>query len=1425
MTKLYVASNQMITPPLPPFSTCSIEQHEKHIARVTLYLSALFFMILTCLVPASSQVSDLMFDGHILDLSADNPFSNPTSLPIQVLGGESLVYLGQMPSLHQKALFSEAGDLRIFIQDGIIYNNTGHAIAAPSNIFINGQDQLTQDISPGGSTFTEYTSHNNGPDVQIVRVPLTDHLYYVVFTERTDQNLDEIGLYAVIVDLDRDNPHFDDPMIKGTLIDPTIQAEYRQFDDLQFDSEYPSRIHLHTFDVSADLNKFAFMELLTMGDNPGSKLFVSSAEDFLVFNLVNSGVFVAFSGDLDYCDTAIQRTQSNTQNQQNLLTQSGGQMRAVYSPQLQSYLVAFSTGKDFNASSPLSSQPQEKVILVRLNCHATSVIQVTCINGPDGNVYGLEFSPDGEYLYVNSNGSSDFSNNFFVIYDLTSGSHIDDSTVSTFLMAHPEYRTSRLYRASGDDFENIYLQGENGNIAVIQNISDLALLTISPVLVNPTLENTSFNAVLSDAYPDLGLDAVAFNFFSTAFNDAEHLINEELTEECCLHLSTFEGFRGKIPYTEVSLEQHDSVYYNINHPNWVFGDLHLYPGADLIYKNLTFHFGSQSIVNIDKNARLKLDSTTFSSMECIDMMWQGIRIHGTADAPQELYFNPNQGWLGLSEYSSIEDAWAGVIVESGGIVQSVNSTFRNNANGVRFDPYPAAPLQIGNNISGFRNTTFITDGLLNVSYIPPSSHVSLQGMNKVNFGYCSFLNTAPFELLSINKRGIGINSINSTFQVFGDNQPFSQESDEVHDAFYRLTTGIRAVNNTMGTFSAYKMEFQECRSGIQAAGMQGEVIAYNNFTVPPFTIALNESNRFPEAVYLLGSTGYSVEENTIVGPGTQNSFGIIIDSSGDEENEIYRNAISHIRAGMYNKKINGSLAADVQTGLQVRCHFFENNNADMYLNEQSWWRLRQGDFYSNPSGYKFLTNNSFSSNLCADLADVLVNNSYGNFPPNNNPNASFDYLHQNFDVTMPDCESEHMLLLGFPGPGADFDYENSCPVNFTVQEIEVDPFTEAAGIIPVLVFLGENDQDETELLAERALVTQWLSDARETYALTVDAGEKADLLAAIQESMSVSSEQLKMLLFAASPLSEEVLKESIMRSPAMNPWHLSQVMIANSPLRKEVINTLQGAEVLSPFFMDFVMNAQENASASFKLLLEYEMSSYEKSLAEMDRILLEREQHAGWWEAGHTGPDMGAVLEKLALKKGDASREYLMSEALRTGNTQAAAAMYELVSDDSPRKDWLAYLIANPEVLSNPSEAHKEDLMQRYLADGNDYDRAFIALAAVGELQEEWPEITPPEKSLSHSLGFGQGRSGEEAIVLSVSPNPASDHIYIGYPAEADGIAMIVIHDIMGRQMHSSPLNALGVMELELKDWPEGIYIITLSHEGRTLQSKTFSIE
>jgi hypothetical protein len=812
------------------------------------------------------------------------------------------------------------------------------------------------------------------------------------------------------------------------------------------------------------------------------------------------------------------------------------------------------------------------------------------------SVSGLEFTPDGRYLYVMHQTNPHHPNPFEYL-------DLNDPNAD-FIPLNPPGINMEDYQFSQLEYfpRHIYMINEN-SVASIIAIGTPNQNTIQE-FPNPPGVQFSFNYQGEDPIwnsrktfhlPDqIDGEVYQAHYFSTI--------------ECCIS-NKFETSKDQTLFDNLNIWEEGSGAnpFNVLAGEDVFieDELIIPAGRTITIKDMTFRFSPKAKVIVErgdgivKGGRLILDGTTFTVDDfCSDnAMWFGVVVEGHPNLPQSNTHNTQQGVLELRNNSVIEHAHNGAIAGryaqaqsypfvptgyipgyEGGIIRARNSTFYNNRTDVRIFPYSHLSI---NNLSQFQDCSFITDGLLNFG--SPIQHVYLQDVQGVFFLGNTFTNETP-ELYSVLTRGRGIQAINSSFTVVPSCPiptifPIPCPS-EVPNRFTNLSVGIFATSvNPLRTLTADKNEFINNRYGVALRGSDFATITRNHFEV---SRELNAPVQPNAGVVLNASRGYKVEENyfTEYNPLFETdplqTIGVVVQHSGATHNQIYKNTFQDIGLGIQTEGVNGVAGGSFisplfSPGLQLRCNTFIKDMyiGDVYVESGQiaaaqgfcgpiglWWM--NPITITNPAGNHF---DHSSLNIDNDLAVA--------------PGADgFRYYHHNQPIDYVPLSYSPSVLPTFCG--VFFDEETSCPSRITTETIDV--------IGPKL--LGEMD-------SLRQLSNELL--------LFVDGGDTDLLLSTIADN---TAGEVKDALLEASPyLSDDVLLAYIASNPPNG--HLSQVLQANSPLSDTVLAALDNLNL--PNGISNQITAAQTGVSGMQLLTDaYSMIEHEREvrLDELIRLYL-----------------------------------------------------------------------------------------------------------------------------------------------------------------------------------------------------------------------------
>jgi hypothetical protein len=691
---------------------------------------------------------------------------------------------------------------------------------------------------------------------------------------------------------------------------------------------------------------------------------------------------------------------------------------------------------------------------------------------------------------------------------------------------------------------------------------------------------------------------------------------------------------------------------------------------------------------------------------------------------------------------------------------------------------------------------WIVDAHLKDPILSPVGMVNLRSIaGNVGFNGCSFIHDTPYTVYPMLQRGYGIYSDKSRFSLSGSsgtNGSYSGTGDLAHTSFYRWKNGVIAVNGGTTSFSCLSMHFQECNIGLSASAISGATIIQNYYTIPSNALIWNVK---PRGVILTGCTGFTFRENDFVGTSsnlttntTAQNVGAMLVNCGGAYNLGYRNDFSQLWKG---EEVQGSNRFDLE-GLELKCNTYNNIRYDQYLASGSEWRHNQGD----ASAITRLANNKFSLNEpdCNSARyDMYVD-------PMHLATFEFDYIRPNNEWYDPNSSA--------PWDGADCNtpfMDDFCPSQWSDQ---TNPnYSSICPILPV-----PNDPGEGMVIHSDAVSD--LNQAKAMYSLVVDNNQKTDIEAEINNAFPMESDLMRNYLLARSPLSDEIMKEAIDRYGLLDSWHLTQVLLANSPLTRDVLYHLESAGTLNSFFMSFLYDAQITGAANYRKLLEYEIAAREADRQNaLNALLNYYNQHADQ-------VDMAETLKPIMLADGGIHAKLWLLDYYISADASAEAV--DLLAEIQTWKGMADYSTLKQMQLSlnnDWAQAHPGQItdLENWAANpqSSAYGQAISVLHALG-LTEVLPE---PEIPFEDRGSMSEPNRQRTVYVpeLSAFPNPASDHTFLTYPFEADGIGTLNVFSEMGQLVASHTLNGKGILELNTQKYAAGIYLLSIVVEGKSI--------
>jgi hypothetical protein len=356
----------------------------------------------------------------------------------------------------------------------------------------------------------------------------------------------------------------------------------------------------------------------------------------------------------------------------------------------------------------------------------------------------------------------------------------------------------------------------------------------------------------------------------------------------------------------------------------------------------------------------------------------------------------------------------------------------------------------------------------------------------------------------------------------------------------------------------------------------------------------------------------------------------------------------------------------------------------------------------------------------------------------------------------------------------------------------------------------------TALMAKNAE----LASAIAVYNGTVDGGDAPDLSEAInQNNPWYTSHSLRDLLLAQSPLSDDVLKHVIQREQAMDPWHLTQVLIANSELSSSIWGELEETNVLTPYFINILKQYDHNVS--LRQLLEQEIA-----LRNNEKARIQHQLVSVWAEDSVTTGRLDSLNAIYAMDAFGLSVVPQYWLAIERGDAGLADALGSVLGQYPDMTDMVNFgnVIAGLNGDVRNASASELTAFEELAFDTERAHNAlgWAALWATGQTDSLPPMVIPAE--LRSGIPFRPNEILVNEPVLGAFPNPTSDRVMITLPEGLEESVLEVV-DPLGRTVDRVTVEAgnRGV-ELDLDKYPTGLYIARLTMAGLSVGEVKFSL-
>lgn len=842
-------------------------------------------------------------------------------------------------------------------------------------------------------------------------------------------------------------------------------------------------------------------------------------------------------------------------------------------------------------------------------------------------------------------------------------------------------------------------------------------------------------------------------------------------------------------------------------------------------------FAPEAKIIVKPGSELVIDNGYLTKV-CPDL-WGGIEVWGNPDSCQ---LKENQGTVTVKNESIIEYADTAIftgridnniIAEdySGGIISCEYSTFRDNVNDIIFLPYYnfyVGQLREYPNRSRFTKVNFLTTANLYL-YRVPVAHLKMTEVFGIYISGCFFEN----ELVQKNdpyfSRGIGIYSQDAYYflQQYCNNPLIYPCTDLTPCEFSSLEYGIKAINQISSrTLDIYSIKFNKNIVGLSLSGINNVSVLANDITCQRMPVSDNDE-RFIGGIFMENCTGYHFEANyfhhPIIGNDSGITYGLGIKNSGPENNEIYRNIFTNLNNGIICMGENRGR----ESGLCLKCNDMSYDTNDFVVVDDYPPTGIQGIRYYQGNPNDTISETAPAGNTFTDLSGQTAD--YDNILNFNYYNGAEDvyYMHhrkQSDPLTYPLGSNYTHETIVLDEISTQYNKSLACPSGL------------GGGPLKSISNPKETINEADDHIIFLCNLLNGL----------VDGGNTDELNFEVMTSLPDEGLEISLQLLYDSPyLSDTVLKQAIYKEDVLPNAMIRDIMLANPQTAKKD-NFLEALderfEPMPEYMMAQIMEGKYYFGA--KELLEAQIQSWQqirsKAKYELMRQFL--------LDTNMVNP-IDSVIAFLETEN-DLKSRYDLAFAYweKHDTTNAIATINNIPS-----------LFTLNDIESDVHQQYVDYFRILKLMENNHWSADDLDSASVQELFElveygGYANIKAHSRGLLVKGGFlkyvetvnlpdytkssapqynpeGTSTIKSQKKYLRLFPNPAGDYVIAHYRVELKyQSGMISIHDIKGNLIRKYLINpGEDQMVLNLKDLPNGIYIIGLYANGHLVESEKLS--
>lgn len=838
----------------------------------------------------------------------------------------------------------------------------------------------------------------------------------------------------------------------------------------------------------------------------------------------------------------------------------------------------------------------------------------------------------------------------------------------------------------------------------------------------------------------------------------------------------------------------------------ITGHMRVASGASLTINNGTINFSRRATLHIEPGARVEVNNAELTNL--CGQVWNGIRVHGRSS---HIFPNATQYWWGLNggakqagmlilnnatirHAATAVSTWGENWYRSGGVVKAYNSKFIDNKRAVEIMAYenhfpPGHPNagQVAPNECVFDRCQFLIETPVE-NYATPY-FITMNAVRGVKVTHCKFE-----DLTAQTPRTTGIYTVDAGYNLTSTclvpcNSHIPNQFTKLKDAVVNL-----AYLPEDRTISIDRAAFEGCEYGVVIDAKEHVSVTNSTF---------KSTNNWPTkiGIEVQAAAAFDIQENTFVKGGNQ-AFeqAIYVNNSGGHSNNLYKNTVQHTQKGIAAAGDNQDVQQE-DKGLVFFCNRLRNETQNVaVLNGGNGIAQYVGTSAPlNPAGNAF-------NQLSVHNEHHLKNGAVGtHFFYTASPNA-------NGLILRPNRNTPNRVTV-----------INESEFNKCETLINKNVIIKGSGVKQIKRGVLSSISGKFE--GNKGAYLSALS----TYKNVVDGGNTPQVLNSLQQASNQDNWQLRTELLNKSPLSREALRDLVLENRLPNAL-LFEVLMQNADVvhHEELMHHLQEKSMPMPVYMIQALLGKTN-ERTIKRELEEQMTYHYKEARQAQKLLYEHYQNdslggdsalawrSKWNDFREQNTEVGVLFEQGQYNAAKQKQAQLATSLVLTNAQQKVQDAQTLYLADAAtvwaQRDslwWDSQQVA----LITPHE--------------NDWQRVghYARNLADWMLGRPYQHRIQASSSGKRSTQQAKQQIGEQHTAVKLYPNPASTHISVALNLLELGEAKkeLRIYNITGNLVMQTVLSNEPVHNLELTDWPTGVYTWELVLAGERYQSGKINI-